>query len=337
MKRLYVITAAVAALLASCTKSSESAGPEDAEGGRIAISIVDNTTRADAAQRIEIADIIPDWTTPDWESTLCVLLACEDRSITLDGDKSWKNYGTVNEFNAISDKSSTFRPAAYTVKLVSPAADGSMYDYTDTATGGTVAFGEAVYRESGIAPKAAEGVSKPYFEGRTSGIMVLKRQRSNVPVTVSVANSVVRFEFTEAFRGYFPKAQLKLETESGFEAEFGYDDTSDAGVAFVQENYWVNPLPLKVSGSVWGQAPSPGIIEGREVSIGMNIAADRVKPQYRCTYTFDISSVGNTEDNSDSEYRGIRIILDREPVGTNIISDGNGDDWFELNPDAEKN
>lgn len=328
MKRLYVLSAAVAVLLSACAKSglekdSESAGI----GGRINISIVDNTTtRADAQNKIEISEIIPGWQTPDWQKELKVLLACEDRSVMLDGGNSFKSYPSVEEFNAVSEAASTFVPALYTVKLVSAECR-----YADTATGVEASFGESAYLEN-AAPIAAEGVSKPYFEGRTSGVTVIKRQRADASVTVSVANSVIRFEFTDAFKGYYPKAQLKLTTESGFEAGFGYD--AAAGEEFVQENYWVNPLSLKISGSVWGQSPSPGIIDAREVTFEMPVAADKVKPQYRCTYTFDISSVGNTEDNAGEERHGIRITLDSEPVGTNIITDGNGDDWFELNPDS---
>lgn len=329
MKRFYVLAAAAAILTAACSDKGDAPGTTPgSEGGRIAISIVDNTsTRADAQQKIEITEIIPGWQTPDWENTLQVMLASEDPAVTLDGDKTFKSYPSVTEFNAVSETASTFRPAEYVVKLSS-----ALCNSIDSETGEELTPGEAVYRDGGIAPQAEEGVAKPYFEGRSAGVQVIKRQRADVPVTVSVANSVVRFEFTDAFKGYYPKARLTLTTESGFEASFGYDGTTE----FVQENYWVNPLPLKISGSLWGQTPAPGIIDAKEVTFEMPVKAEKVRPQYRCTYTFDISSAGNTEDNSDGEYHGIRIILNSEPVGTSTITDSEGNDWFELNPDSNK-
>ena len=335
MKRVFTMFVAGAAALAGCSKADTGFGADplgESELGKIGISIVDNITRAGNNEKIDITEIIPDWQKPDWETDLKVLLACEDRTIILDQNNSYAGYNSVKGFNQISDVNYTFTPASYTIKLVTPSASGAMYDYADTKNGETVGYGEAAYRDDGVVVKAEEGVAKPYFEGKATGVQVVKRQTATANIEVFVANSVVRFDFTDAFKGYFPKAQFTLTTESGFTAEFGYDRKSSKPVEFVQENYWINPLGIKINGSAWAQDPSPEIVDAKEVEMEVSVGRDKVLPQYRYTYTFDLESVGNTEDNGTGNH-GIKITINSEPVGSNTIKNGD-DDWFELNPDV---
>lgn len=339
MKRVFTIIIAAATLLAACSKSESglTATPDSDNAGAITIKVVDNTTRADE-KKIEITEIIPDWKAPDWEgSYLMVLLAAEDRSIILDRDNSYIAYTSVAGFNRVSEDPSsdeskhnyTFRPADYTVKLTSPKAGQRMYDCIDPATGETVSYGEAAYRTDVVAA-AEEGVAKPYFEGRTTGITVEKRKTAYASVNVAIANTVVEFRFSDAFKGYYPDAELTFTTHCGYEHKLGLQNGTEFGT---DAKIWINPLDFTVTGWVKKQNPSE-FIEAEKTELNpLTVAADDVAPRYLYTYTFDISTVGSTENNGDG-YDGVKITLNSEPAGTITVSDED-DGFFELNPDAK--
>lgn len=334
-KLLYII--ATAALLAACSQYYDSIEAGDAQQlGTLTLRVADRTTRADAESRIEITQIIPDWKAPDWNKYLTVLVACEERSVALDGSDSYKLYdGSVDDFNAISAAAPSFVPALYTVKLASPAIDPetgarSAVAYTDPATGSEVSVGEAAYLDTELIPAAEEGIAKPYFEGKVTGVEVRKRATAEAEVAVVIANAAVCFEFTEAFQSYFPEAELKLVTASGFEAEFGYSPEKP------HQNicYWINPRGFTITGSVKRQVPAPGIIEAPATELSpLRVADGEVAPRMLYTYRFDISTAGSTENNADG-YDGIGIVLVQTPNGTITIGQDDEHPDFELNPDA---
>lgn len=325
-------------MLASCSKYGEGGAPTPDEGdkGGIRIMLVDAVTRASEMKegRIELSEIIDGWSAPDWKTALAVQLACEDRSVELEEGSPYAEYPSVEEFNAISAGTEleqgryAFTPAAYTVRLVSRGSDGRPAGHTDI-WGDEIADEESIYLDDAVIA-AEEGAGKPCFEGRTKGIVVKKRREARAEVTVKVANSAVKFVFSDNFRGYFPEAKLAMHTDSGYEMQFGYGAD---GFTEQTEYCWINPLGFRVEGTVRTQDPAPGVIEGRTHNIAITVPAGDINPRTVYTYRFDAEGVGGTENNGDG-YDGIKIILDTEPAGYIDFEDDDSPD-FELNPDVD--
>lgn len=158
---------------------------------------------------------------------------------------------------------------------------------------------------------SAEGVDKPYFEGSNT-VEVAARQQTPVTVTAALANAIVRIEFTDNFKGYFPNgAQFTLTTEAGSEFTVGYT-ADDHDVA---EQYWfIRPASFSIAGSAVKQTPS-ATVEPETVTFAETTATAAARTLY--TYTFDVSGVGSGTVN---------ITLNDTPIATDESDNEMNDD-----------
>ncbi len=186
----------------------------------------------------------------------------------------------LNSWSAVSDyspKKDLLYATTYDVTIHTPSLDG-------------VASSE-------------EGIDKPYFEG-TSSVSVVARTQTPVEVTASLANSIVRINFTDNFKGYFPNgAEFKLTTAAGNEFTIGYT----AGNHQVEELYWfVRPTSFTIDGKATKQRPSASV-EPQSVVFAQTLNAN-VAPRTLYTYTFDVTGVSSTGE--------VTITLNDNPIAT---------------------
>lgn len=165
--------------------------------------------------------------------------------------------------------------------------------------------------ESEDVATSAEGLDKPYFEG-SENVTVAARQQTPVTVTAALANSIVRIEFTDDFKGYFPNgAQFTLTTEAGSEFTVGYT-AEDHSVA---EQYWfIRPASFSIAGSAVKQTPSASV-EPERVVFAETAAVAAARTMY--TYTFDVKGVGSGKVN---------ITLNDTPIATDESDNEMNDD-----------
>lgn len=159
-----------------------------------------------------------------------------------------------------------------------------------------------------------EGENKPYFEGVTN-TRVVARQQTPVTIAAKLANTIVRIDFTERFRNYFPNgARFTLTTAAGNKFEVGYS-AEDHTVA---ETYWyVRPKRFTIAGLAVKQLPSS--TADAEVVRFAEVVNETPAARTLYTYKFDVSGVGDTSE--------VIITLNENPVATETVD-------TELNDDA---
>lgn len=69
-----------------------------------------------------------------------------------------------------------------------------------------------------------EGFEKPYYYGAAS-LSVRENQQTPVAIDVTLANSMVTVQYTDAFKDYFTSYQMLLHSESGNYLEYAADET----------------------------------------------------------------------------------------------------------------
>lgn len=334
MKRVITIIIAATTLLAACSKNASFVDTSDNNGvGNIEIKIVDAaSTRADHdhsdENRIDLKAIYSDW--PDysddyWMTNAKVQIANLEKTAEISGKQTYASYKSINDFNAAKVRLAAGDDFTYVVRAGVITVSSEMYDYVNVESGADVKWYDALYSTERLAPKTPEGMRMPYFEGTASGVKVAPNGTTQVNLTLTIANSAVAFNFTEAFKKYFSEAHLKLTTGSGAVWEFGYDAS---GATNLNTPYWINPRSFTISGTVKRQAAGSNLEAAEEAFETIKVANDDVLPQHYYTYNFDMKNVGNTTDNSP-DYAGIKITIDEKWV------DGGRTD-VELNPDASK-
>ena len=167
--------------------------------------------------------------------------------------------------------------------------------------------------EADDAMTSDEGVNRPYFEG-SRAVEVPARQQTPVTVTAALANAIVRIEFTDDFKGYFPNgAQFTLTTEAGSEFTTGYtaDDHDTAELC-----WFIRPASFSIAGSAVKQTPS-ATVEPETVTFAETAGTAEARTFY--TYTFDVKGVGSGTVN---------IALNDTPIATDESDN-------ELNDDAK--
>lgn len=164
----------------------------------------------------------------------------------------------------------------------------------------------------------AEGANKPYFEGVSDIFTVVRLKQTPVTVRARLANTIVRIEFTDQFKSYFPNgATFTLKTAAGNEFTVGY--TADNPT--VADTWWyVRPnKSFTITGRATKQTPSA--TADPETVRFSPVENEAPKPGTLYTYRFDISGVGGTDPD------GVTITINGDPVATET-------DDEELNPDS---
>lgn len=158
-----------------------------------------------------------------------------------------------------------------------------------------------------------EGLGKPYWE-TTVDVTVVALKQTPVEAKAVLANTIVRIDFTDRFKNYFPNgATFTLKTSAGnsFEVKYTAEDHT------VAEQYWfVRPRSFTISGRATKQAPS-STVDPQTVRFADTVN-DEVKPRTLYTYTFDISGVGDTGE--------VTVTINDEPVGTEVVDEELNDD-----------
>lgn len=176
----------------------------------------------------------------------CTTPAIEDFSLTIDGVSMnyTADYAAVAEFN-----------------------DSYLYKGTYKAT---VASGDVT----------VEGYDKAAFVGEAE-FEVKAREHTNVEITATIANSLVKVEVTDQFKSYFPGGySLTLTTAQG----------NDFDVTAQSELLFVAPTSFVVNGSATKQ-PNQSGAEGVTVALP-ELKCESLQPRTIYNVTFDVSTAG---------------------------------------------
>lgn len=166
-----------------------------------------------------------------------------------------------------------------------------------------------------LIPQCEEGESKAYFLGTTNVTVEKGVHDKRVDVTMKVINSAVCIDFTEAFKNYFPDAEITLTTKAGAEFTVSYDAENPAPLKY----FWIRPQEFTIKGTAKRQAPGTDL-PASEVTI-KEFKQSSVEPCRLYTVRLDIEEVGG---------RGLSILINDDIVETIT-------DRVELNPNAPSN
>lgn len=126
-----------------------------------------------------------------------------------------------------------------------------------------------------------EGYDKPVFSGEQT-FDILSRQHTDVSITATIANALVKVETTEAFKSYFPGGySLTLTTELGNE----FDVTSQSDYLFVA------PTSFVINGTATKQVAESGA-EAVVVTLP-EMRGENLAPRTIYTVRFDVSEAGS--------------------------------------------
>lgn len=128
---------------------------------------------------------------------------------------------------------------------------------------------------------AEEGYDKAAFMG-SANFTVQSRENTNVEITATIANALVKVEVTEAFKNYFVGGyELKLNTAAGNE----FDVTEQTAPIFIA------PKAFTISGTATKQPAQSGV-EGAVVSLNYQ-PEQQVKAQTLYTVKLDVEQAGS--------------------------------------------
>lgn len=125
-----------------------------------------------------------------------------------------------------------------------------------------------------------EGFDCATFEGEAE-FTVVSRQHTDVEVTATIANSLVKVEVTEAFKSYFAGGyEFTLKTELGNE----YDVTEQSDYLFVA------PTSIEILATATKQ-PNESGAEGKVVTLPTE-RIENLEPRTTYVVKFDVSTAG---------------------------------------------
>ncbi|MCM1151788.1 MAG: DUF4493 domain-containing protein [Alistipes sp.] len=161
------------------------------------------------------------------------------------------------------------------------------------------------------AEASPEGVGCPYFEGRTKATVSVGLESTRVDITARLANTIVRIDFTDRFKGYFGSgADFRLTTAAGSEFDIDYTTTGNY--------YYIRPGGgFTISGEATKQKPSA--TQPAQTVKFADTVNEKAVPGTLYTYTFDVSGIGDTGE--------VILTLNDTPIRTETIDE-------ELNDDA---
>lgn len=130
---------------------------------------------------------------------------------------------------------------------------------------------------------AEEGYDKAAFMG-SANFAVKSRENTEVEITATIANALVKVEVTEAFKNYFVRGyELKLTTAAGKE----FDVTAQT------EPIFVAPTSFTVTGTAVKQANQSGA-EGTVVTLP-EYKVENAAAQYLYTVKLDVENAGRAQ------------------------------------------
>lgn len=119
-----------------------------------------------------------------------------------------------------------------------------------------------------------EGFGKPYFSGR-SDFGIAGGDSKVVKIRATLANSIVRFAFTDTFKSYYPDYSFTLTTGGGTAIDFPKGETRAA---------FIDAYKFSVSGTLTNQGGK---------SLAFNKSYDKSIEAGKCyVLKFDVSNVG---------------------------------------------
>lgn len=129
-----------------------------------------------------------------------------------------------------------------------------------------------------------EGFDKPYFCGNAS-FAVTGGQTINVPITVSLGNTIIKVSYSEYFKKYFTDYSFKLTRDNAEVVVFAKDETRGA---------FIDGYKIKVEGTMTGEQ----LIENEEgefVPKTFSYSKEYSNLEVAAAYTlaFDVNNVGS--------------------------------------------
>lgn len=158
---------------------------------------------------------------------------------------------------------------------VSPVYTGLLKDY-DAAT--PLKVGNYSVTAS-YGSSSEEGFGKPYLSG-SADFGVAGGETKEVKIRTSLANTIVRFAFTDTFKSYYPDYSFTLTTGGGTLIEFPKSETRAA---------FIDAYKFSVSGTLTGQG---GKVQAFSKSFDKSIDAGKCY-----TLKFDVPNVGSGKIN----------------------------------------
>ena len=255
MKKLLLIVL-VAMTAIACSKSEESVGLIDCPEGMGIVSLDVNPSVVVDGTRVQ--QQIPDGITIPTGDEFELEIVTDYFDIYYDGQE-WND---VASFNA-NYKKNYFKAGLYCV---------------------TVTYGDPT----------VEGVNKPYYMDEVE-LNILPRQKNNVKLTPALANSIVKVEFSDAFKNYFENgAAITITSGNGNEwnvgygiANLNYDNNADGSTPYICVE---SGKELSISGYAVKQKPS-AIIDAPKVEFTAVKKTMAACTMY--TYTYDVSTAGS--------------------------------------------
>jgi hypothetical protein len=118
-----------------------------------------------------------------------------------------------------------------------------------------------------------EGFDKPYFYG-TASFAVTGGQTTNVPITVSLGNTIIKVSYSDNFKAYFSDYTFKLTRDNSDIAVFAKDETRGA---------FIDGYKITVEGEMTGEL--------KTFSYSHEYSNLEVATAY--TLAFDVNNVGS--------------------------------------------
>ena len=119
-----------------------------------------------------------------------------------------------------------------------------------------------------------EGFDKPYFAGEAS-FAVAKDESINVKITVYLANSVVKMQYTDNFKNYYKDYSFKLSRINTEIVTFTKDETRAA---------FVDGWQITLSGSYTSELGKESQFQAKQLP--------NLDPKTAYTFIFDVKNVG---------------------------------------------
>ena len=192
-------------------------------------------------------------------------------SFSLDAD------GQVTETTRsnVADYATLPQSGKFTIVLTNASGD-EVYNGLLEGYSSSTALKAGNYSVSAVYGSARdEGFEKPFFSGSKS-FSINGGGTTAVAIPVSLANSIIKVECSDAFKAYYPEYSFSVKTGGGTTIAFPKGETRAA---------FVDAYTISVSGSLTNQG-------GKELTFSKDYKA--LSPKTCYTLRFDVSNVGGT-------------------------------------------
>lgn len=191
-------------------------------------------------------------------SALVALASCQKTAGTgsvsfalREGEVAEETKGSVSDYVPSLPASSAFRLVVTNKTSGATVYDGTLGDW-DPETG----FAAGSYNVvASYGSESEEGPGKPYFYG-TQDFTIIGGQTTEVQVTVSLGNCIVKVTCTDAFKNYYPQQNFVISTPDN-QTGFAYDGTA----VFVAWKFTVSGTVTNQYGKSSSLAPKTWTVE----------------------------------------------------------------------------